>query len=155
MHFPFLSLSSASSVVRKLGLGSAPTSRARSRCVLRLGWIASPSEFPSPPTRASAAEPRRSGLGGPSVAGFQTGSGQTCVFVYERATNPLRFAICCFSAHMLPQITIHVVTSCHISPPSPMKIEHGALRHFCDDPVCPDPASRAPLAPPSDRRRSH
>ena len=46
------------------------------------------------------------------------------------------------SAHSLP----HFVISCHsvlfiatCCPHFPVKIHQGALRHCCDDPVCPDP----------------
>ena len=47
------------------------------------------------------------------------------------------------NTHILPQIpyicatdTIHVATdTMHFA----MKVDFGNLRHFCDDPVCPDP----------------
>ena len=47
----------------------------------------------------------------------------------------LHVAICCLSAHILPQIP-------YMLPPCAMKTDYGKLRHFCDDPVCHDPIRR-------------
>ena len=42
------------------------------------------------------------------------------------------FAMFCLGAHILPQVP-------YLLPHFAMKVAHGKSRHFCDDPVCPDP----------------
>ena len=45
-------------------------------------------------------------------------------------------------AHMLPhfaQMLPHCATAC---PRFPVKVDYGGLRHFCDDPVCPEPVRK-------------
>ena len=42
-----------------------------------------------------------------------------------------KFVICCLSAHILPH-TIYFATFV------PMTVDQQEMRHFCDDPVCPD-----------------
>ena len=51
---------------------------------------------------------------------------------HTRGTNPLHFAIVCFK-----------VTCCHMlrtfCPHFPMNVHYRESRHFCEDPICPDP----------------
>ena len=55
---------------------------------------------------------------------FQTGSGQAGVFTEG---PQIRYISQCFA------LTAYILQ--HVS----MKVDYGELRHFCDEPVCPDP----------------
>ena len=55
---------------------------------------------------------------------------------HRGAANPLHFAVVCFKC-------AHVDTCCHILPHFLRKVDYGESRHFCDDPVCPDPRLEA------------
>ena len=50
---------------------------------------------------------------------------------HRRVANPQSFCRSCF-------MCAHVAIVCHISQNVPMNVDYGELRHFCDDPVCPD-----------------
>ena len=41
-------------------------------------------------------------------------------------------------------ILLYVVSSAHMSPHLPTTVDYGESRHFCDDPVCPDPIWKLP-----------
>ena len=59
--------------------------------------------------------------------------------LHRGATNPPpRFAASC-------SMCAHVATCCRMSPRSPVKVHQGESRHFCDDPVCPDPVRKRPI----------
>ena len=66
------------------------------------------------------------------VTGFRTGSGQTG-FSQKGHKSPM-LPYFASSAHALP----HFATS-FFCLRFAMQVDYGELRHFCDDPVCPDP----------------
>ena len=64
----------------------------------------------------------------PRCCSLASSRGQDKLFVCSSASNPMHFAICRLSAHVLPQMP-------YILPRNSI----WKSRHFYDDPVCPDP----------------
>ena len=56
----------------------------------------------------------------------------------QKCHNAHVFCHSLFKCAHFARNTIHVVAVCHILQHLMMTIDHGELRHFCDDPVCPD-----------------
>ena len=71
---------------------------------------------------------------GPRLTGFQTGSGQTR-FSQKDHKSPTCCHVVCFKRTLVATFCSHF----------PVKARQGESRHFCDDPVCPDPVWKLPI----------